>query len=248
MRQRTIFVFLVALALSAPAFLRAQTQDPTAPIVYKIGDGISPPRAVYQPQPEFSEQARAAHYQGVCTLGMIVENDGTTSHIHVISGLGMGLDEKAIEALRKWRFLPAMKDGAPVRAQIAVELDFQYANHRKIFELTHAANSGDAQAQLDLAHAFLQGKNVGKDERLAETYLERAARQGLCKAQFELAELFAAADPPDYAKAYMWFTLALRAGEKHSNKILKNLTAKMTPEQLQNGQSLLASWTPAMPK
>ena len=92
--------------------------------VFHVGGGVSPPRQIYAPEPEFSEEARKAKYQGVCTLGLIVGTDGRPSNIHVLSALGMGLDEKAIEAVKNWRFEPAMKDGHPVRVEIAVEVDF----------------------------------------------------------------------------------------------------------------------------
>ncbi len=93
--------------------------------VFHVGGGVSPPRVVYQPEPEFSEEARKAKYQGVCTLGLIVGADGRPTNIHVLSSLGMGLDEKAIEAVKNWKFEPAMKDGHPVRVEIAVEVDFR---------------------------------------------------------------------------------------------------------------------------
>src|SRR5579862_2465601 len=92
--------------------------------IFHVGGGVSPPRAIYQPEPEFSEEARKAKYQGVCTLGLIVGTDGRPSNIRVLSSLGMGLDEKAIEAVKNWKFEPAMKDGHPVRVEIAVEVDF----------------------------------------------------------------------------------------------------------------------------
>jgi len=92
--------------------------------IFHVGGGVSAPRAIYQPEPEFSEEARKAKYQGVCTLELVVGTDGRPSNIRVASSLGMGLDEKAIEAVKNWRFEPAMKDGHPVRVEIAVEVDF----------------------------------------------------------------------------------------------------------------------------
>ena len=92
--------------------------------IFHVGGGVSPPRQIYAPEPEFSEEARKAKYQGVCTLGLVVGTDGRPSQIRVLSALGMGLDEKAIEAVKNWRFEPAMKDGHPVRVEIAVEVDF----------------------------------------------------------------------------------------------------------------------------
>jgi protein TonB len=92
--------------------------------VFHVGGGVSPPRPIYKPDPEFSEEARKAKYQGVCTLGMVVGVDGRPSQIKVLGSLGMGLDEKAIEAVKNWRFEPGMKDGHPVATIIAVEVDF----------------------------------------------------------------------------------------------------------------------------
>jgi len=92
--------------------------------IFRVGAGVSPPRVIYQPEPEFSEEARKAKFQGICTLALVVGADGRPSNIRVQSSLGMGLDEKAIEAVKNWKFEPAMKDGHPVAVAIAVEVDF----------------------------------------------------------------------------------------------------------------------------
>lgn len=92
--------------------------------IFHVGGGVSPPRTIYAPEPEFSEEARKAKYQGVCTLGLIVGTDGRPTNIRVLNSLGMGLDEKAMETVKNWKFEPAMKDGHPVRVEIAVEVDF----------------------------------------------------------------------------------------------------------------------------
>ena len=92
--------------------------------IFHVGGGTSAPRPIYSPEPEFSEEARKAKYQGVCTLSLIVGADGRPRNIRVLSSLGMGLDEKAIEAVKNWKFEPAMRDGHPVNVEIAVEVDF----------------------------------------------------------------------------------------------------------------------------
>lgn len=92
--------------------------------IYHVGGGVSAPRVIYQVDPEFSEEARKAKYQGTCTLMLVVDANGRPTDIRVANSLGMGLDEKAIEAAKKWRFEPAMKDGHPVAVQIALEVDF----------------------------------------------------------------------------------------------------------------------------
>jgi len=92
--------------------------------VFHVGAGVSPPRVVYQPDIEFSEEARKAKYQGICVLALVVDAQGRPTNIRVTSSLGMGLDEKAIEAAKKYRFEPGTKNGHPVAVEIALEVDF----------------------------------------------------------------------------------------------------------------------------
>jgi TonB family protein len=92
---------------------------------YRVGGGVSAPRAIYQPDPEYSEEARKAKYQGTVVLWVVVGPDGRSHEIRVQRSLGLGLDEKAVEAVRLWRFEPAKKDGVPVAVQINVEVNFR---------------------------------------------------------------------------------------------------------------------------
>ena len=93
--------------------------------VFRVGGGVSAPRALDTPDPEYSEEARKAKYQGTVVLWLIVDANGAPREIKVARSLGMGLDQKAIEAVRKWKFEPAMKDGRPVAVQINVEVNFR---------------------------------------------------------------------------------------------------------------------------
>lgn len=93
--------------------------------VYRVGGGVSAPRAIYSPDPEYSEEARKAKYQGTVVLWMVVDADGRPRGIKVMRSVGLGLDEKAIEAVKTWKFDPARKDGHAVAVQISVEVDFR---------------------------------------------------------------------------------------------------------------------------
>jgi protein TonB len=93
--------------------------------VFHVGGGVSAPRPVYQPDPEYSEEARKAKYQGTCVLWLVVGPDGRPRDIRVTRTLGLGLDEKAIEAVKTWKFEPAMKDGKAVAVEISVQVDFR---------------------------------------------------------------------------------------------------------------------------
>jgi len=92
--------------------------------VYHIGGGVSAPHLIYGPEPEFSEEARKAKYQGTVVLQVVVGADGRTHNIRVAQSLGMGLDEKAIEAIRQWKFEPSHKNGVPVAVLVDIEVNF----------------------------------------------------------------------------------------------------------------------------
>jgi TonB family protein len=86
--------------------------------------GVTVPVVIFNPEPTFSDEARKAQQQGVVSLLLVVGKDGRTYNIRVRQSLGMGLDEKAIEAVNRWRFKPATLNGQPVATQIEVQLDF----------------------------------------------------------------------------------------------------------------------------
>jgi TonB family protein len=90
----------------------------------RAGSGITAPIVLNFPGAEFSDEARRAKYQGVCMLSMIVDAHGIPQNLRVIRKLDYGLSEKAIEAVNKYRFKPAMKDGRPVPVMIDVEVNF----------------------------------------------------------------------------------------------------------------------------
>ncbi len=93
--------------------------------VFMVGGGVSEPHAIYKPEPEYSPEARQAKLQGTVILSLVVGADGKAHAIHVERSLGMGLDERAIEAVRQWRFEPAQKDGKPVAVAVSVEVSFR---------------------------------------------------------------------------------------------------------------------------
>lgn len=87
--------------------------------------GVTAPRAVYTPDPEYSEEARKAKYQGTVILWVAIGTDGRPKDIRVQRSLGMGLDEKAIEAVRTWRFEPSRLNGQAVPVQVNIEVNFR---------------------------------------------------------------------------------------------------------------------------
>ncbi len=93
--------------------------------VYRVGGGVSQPSVLFKVDPEYSEEARKAKYSGTVMLAVIVDTTGKARDIHVVKSLGMGLDEKAIEAVEKWKFKPGMKGGEPVNVRAQIEVNFR---------------------------------------------------------------------------------------------------------------------------
>ncbi len=92
---------------------------------YRPGGGVTNPVALYKPEPQYSEEARKAKWQGAVMLSLVVDASGKPIDIKVVRPLGLGLDEKAIEAVTQWKFTPGKKDGKPVKVQAQIEVTFR---------------------------------------------------------------------------------------------------------------------------
>ncbi len=83
------------------------------------------PKAIYTPDPEYSEPARKAGYEGLSVLWVLVGADGQVENVRVARKAGRGLDEQAVKAVRLWKFEPGEYQGNPVRVQVNVEVNFR---------------------------------------------------------------------------------------------------------------------------
>jgi protein TonB len=92
---------------------------------YRIGGDVSAPVLISKIEPEYSEEARKAKYSGSVLLSIVVDQNGLPRDIKIVRPLGLGLDQKAIEAVMKWRFRPGMKGGRAVAVQAQVEVSFR---------------------------------------------------------------------------------------------------------------------------
>ncbi len=197
---------------------------------------VTDARAIYTPQPDYTEQARVAKLQGACVLSLTVGLDGNPSNIVVTKKLGMGLDERAIEAVKKWKFEPARRYGRPVLTHLTLSIQFKLFGQstEKFLDLSEKAKTGDPAAEFELAKAFLDGKDIPKDETQGLALLERAARDGQPLAQFQMAERVYGDgnNPENYIPAYVWYALAQRGGVESSDKKIIELESRMTYEQL----------------
>jgi len=89
-----------------------------------VGGGVTAPQLMHSVEPEFTEDARRADYQGDVLIKLIVDSQGNPQDVRLVGHLGMGLDEKAIEAVRQYKFRPAMYQGHPVSVQIVIDVAF----------------------------------------------------------------------------------------------------------------------------
>lgn len=117
-----------ALASNATAspLIAQSTPSIMSDEIYHIGNGVSAPILLSSVEAGFTDQARRAKYQGICTLSVIIDAQGNPQNPRIVHGLEMGLNEKAIEAVMRYRFKPAMKDGQmPVPVMISVNVNFK---------------------------------------------------------------------------------------------------------------------------
>jgi TonB family protein len=103
----------------------AAAQMHTDSNVQRVGGGVTAPRVVAKIEPQYSEEARLAKYSGTVVLYLEIGPDGLAHNLRVVEGLGLGLDEKAVEAVRSWRFTPGTKNGEPVTVAAHIEVNFR---------------------------------------------------------------------------------------------------------------------------
>ena len=102
-----------------------RVQPQSTPGAVRITPEMTAPVLESKVEPEYTEEARAAKYQGTVVLYVEIGPDGMAHNVQVIRGLGLGLDQKAIDAVSQWRFSPGIKDGAPVTVQATIEVNFR---------------------------------------------------------------------------------------------------------------------------
>jgi TonB family protein len=109
----------------------AQTQGPilvageAANGVKPIGGDVKGPILSYAPEPGYSPEAKAAKFEGVVMVSIIVDKNGIPQNVHVTRGVGLGLDEKAVDAVKQYKFKPATENGKPVAVYLNVEVNFE---------------------------------------------------------------------------------------------------------------------------
>jgi periplasmic protein TonB len=125
------FQFAITLAVIAafapplPLLCQGESTKAAPEQVYRVvGGDVKAPRAIYAPDPEYTEKARKERQQGTVLIKMVVGSDGLPRDVKVYRSLSADLDESAVNTVKKWKFVPGTKDGEPVAVQIIVEISF----------------------------------------------------------------------------------------------------------------------------
>jgi bla regulator protein blaR1 len=105
--------------------IESSSKNAAAPQLYHVGADVSAPKLIFAPDPEYSEEAKRAKYQGICIVSLIVDAQGNPQRVQVIRHLGKGLDQKAVEAVEQYKFEPAMRHGEPVAVEVNIEVNFR---------------------------------------------------------------------------------------------------------------------------
>jgi TonB family protein len=92
---------------------------------YRPGSGIEPPSLFREVKPDYSEEARRRSVEGDVVLEIVVRHDGSVGDVRLLRGIGSGLDQRAIDAVRRWQFTPAHRRGAPVDVLVEVSVEFK---------------------------------------------------------------------------------------------------------------------------
>jgi TonB family protein len=110
---------------SPDATIQSSSENIAAQQLYHVGGDVSAPKLIFAPDPQYSEEAKRAKYQGICVLSLVVDAEGNPQRVQVVRHLGKGLDQKAVEAVEQYKFEPAMRYGDPVAVEVHIRMNFR---------------------------------------------------------------------------------------------------------------------------
>jgi TonB family protein len=116
-------ITLVDVDFKIPPQVRISPRSETGEPI-RMGAGVTPPTIIFRVEPDYTPEARDAKTRGTVGIQAVIHEDGTLEVTKVVKELENGLTDKAIEALKLWKFKPGMKDGKPVAVSLTIEVNF----------------------------------------------------------------------------------------------------------------------------
>jgi TonB family protein len=184
-RNLTVAVLLI-LGIGLPALAQEPARTDGPP--YRIGGGVSRPEILNSPKPIYTELARRASITGTVILEAVIDENGNVTEARVLKGLPMGLDRAAVEAVKTWKFAPAVRHGVPVPVYYVLTVNFQIdegaSNYGPLFAEFLRKNPSFATAlgdkHFDLAASLLDlwGRENPDDAEVALARIYLLLEQG----------------------------------------------------------------------
>ena len=129
--------WLLLASFAHPAFTQQAAGENSLPLP-PVDSTVTGPQVIEKFSPDYSEEARAAELEGTVLLTAVIAPDGTARDMRVTQSLGLGLDEKALEAIQRWRFTPATLSGRPIPFPTTVNVDFLLPSKQSYWHLIGA--------------------------------------------------------------------------------------------------------------
>lgn len=194
MRARSFWHYAALICmLATPAF----TEDSSPPLeITRVGPGVTPPRLLHKTEPSYSGEGLSAGIQGTVVFEAVVNETGKPVNISVVSPLGFGLDEKAQEAIEKWRFEPGRKNGKPVNILATIEVNFNLQG--RSFDRT----AEEHRTRFNMALVGLKEQIPARRERAIQA-MQDLAKKSFAPAMYVVGKLHETGDgvPKDPAQA-----------------------------------------------
>jgi TonB family protein len=216
----------------------------------RLRDGINPPRLLHSSDPQYTPEAVAAQISGTVVLHAIVDVNGNVAYASVLSPLPDGLDEKALQAVKQWKYAPAVMDGELIPALTIIDVVFrppyqppdaaktkQPANQddaRALFlqgNLQRAAFLGSTDAQIKMGEKEESAKNL----REAKHYFRMCAATAHPACEFRLGRLLVTGtdtNPDDFSEGVAWLELSKNHGDKDAARLYETSAAKLSSIQI----------------
>lgn len=231
----------LSLAFLLAGFLNGQ-ELPSG--VHRVGNGVSAPRLTVRAEPLYTEPARRTGLEGTVILSAIINANGVPENIQIVKRLGLGLDQKALDAISQWKFEPGTKDGQPVAVFAQIEVSFHLMGTTATTEkVQREAADGVIASQVHLGNMLMAGRALAADPVQAIQWFKTAADKGSgdAEAMMGFAYWQGKGVTRDLVQAYYWLGRAAQSGAEGAADDLAALSKALSPEQFSQAQALVGN-------